>query len=169
MKQKILNMIFLESYVPYKEKKTMTIEQMQKRFYELYQLDWLAKNGFSVLDVAKEICENVTERISMELVNDNSEYDLGRSSLIGGRQYPRDTDDIYQEEMQDWLSSGVLYHYEETGVSKMIWKSFSEFMECEYTQKGYIIRLASVDPKREELLILYLEDKNSTKSLKKGR
>lgn len=129
----------------------MNTEQMRRRLYELYQLDWLSGHGYSVMDVVEEISECIMDRISMEMNSSHSDYDVGQGQRIGGRRYDKDTTDIYREEVAEWSKDG--------GALGEIWAGFNEFLNTEYTDIDYMLELAKRDLDEQILRQLYAEER----------
>lgn len=129
----------------------MNTKEMQRRLYELYQLDWLSSHGYSVMDVVEEISECIADRISIEMNSPYSDYDLGQGRRIGGRKYEKDITDIYREEVAAWSRDG--------GFLGEIWACFNEFLDAEYTDIDYILNLIKRDPDERILRQLYAEER----------
>lgn len=129
----------------------MNTEEMQRRLYELYQLDWLSSHGYSVMDVVEEISECIMDRISIEMNSSHSDYDVGQGRRIGGRRYEKDTTDIYREEVAAWSRDG--------GFLGEVWACFEEFLDAEYTDVDYMLSLARRDSDERILRQLYAEER----------
>ena len=95
----------------------MTQEEMKKRLYEIYQLDWVARHGYSLADIMHSMDE---------LIHDD---------------HIRDTEDGMQADIVAIFDEWEDEHGFRGGS---IWVCFDEFCMTELYDFGYMQRLAKV-------------------------
>ena len=120
-----------KAYNKWLEKSKMTEEQMKKRLYELYQLDWMMTHGYSLHDVIKGIDDHETVK------HDNYIHD-GEVGMYA------DIEGIFNK-WQDYVGfSGYC-----------IYSSFHGFCHDELTDSNYIKGLLDRVPSEEGLREAY--------------
>jgi len=116
----------------------MTEEQMKKRLYELYQLDWMMIHGYSLTDL-------------MDSMTTIPEYHDGNIS------------DYYEHE-EDTESAGMRadikgifksWEFDSDAFHGECWACFNEFCSTELTDIGYIKGLLDRVPWEEDLRDAY--------------
>lgn len=108
-----------------------TIEKLRKEAYRLYQLDWFQRHGYSLLDIAKYLQEQLEIEDSVEEI--------------------RSINDILLENtFNEWE--------EETGFNGEIYVCYQEFLDCEYRETDYMNELFNVTGDPGALKELYKLD-----------
>lgn len=111
------------------------IPEVQATAYALYQLDWMMQRGYGIYDFILNIQE--------EWETTHEEYG----------------DDAEDMPIQLYESMKGFYSHDES------WVCFNEFLETEYMNKDYMLKLLSIPMNSKELLQAYLEDIGSPKKI----
>lgn len=113
----------------------MTVEKMQKRLYELYQLDWMMTHGCSLGRLMSELNN------SGEEWHDQYIYDNGDGTSSDETGFHADVEALFS----DWEK-------ERGFTGGEIWSCFDEFCRAEMSDIGYIRGLLKRVPWEAEAL-----------------
>lgn len=110
-----------------------TKHELQKRAYEIYQLDWMIGNGFSLRNLLDVLKEGAVEMA----IDGTLDYDMNQAF----------------SQMEDY--------YWEHGFNGMVYCCFEEFIDAEYTDVEFMERILPEDMYCDYLKyrILELDDK----------
>lgn len=109
----------------------MTIEEIRRRIYHLYQLDWLAQNGHSIYDALHYVGKEM-----YEIMIDLNEI----------------------QDFQSLLDEAIERFEGDVGFNGSLYVCYDEFLGCEYLDSEYILFLIEQNVNCEELKQKYLED-----------
>lgn len=115
---------------------SLDVTKMRQRLYELYQLDWMQRHGFSVQDIINGMAD----------IQDCDLSNLDEDDSVGLEDIDR-VDDMYSEFVNDCGFGGG-----------SMWVCYDEFIGSEYREQDYIKELCDVVPDGTELYDLYLHD-----------
>ena len=127
----------------------MTEKQMKQRLYDLYQLDWMMTNGYSLANLMRSMT-TIPEYHDQHITDwcDGDIFDLNAKKGMKA-----DIEGIFKS----WEFDSDAFHGE-------CWVCFDEFCGAELTDIGYIKGLLNKVPWEEDLRDAYnkwLEDNGS--------
>nr|DAK26616.1 MAG TPA: hypothetical protein [Caudoviricetes sp.] len=108
----------------------MKKEEVRGQLYRLYQLDWLAQQGYSIYDAVKKIGEIM--------------FDLARDE--GGKSF-----DLILDEAIKIFEADV-------GFGGSLYVCYDEFLDCEYLDCESMLFLIENNVSGEKLREAYLKD-----------
>jgi len=112
-----------------------TIEQVRRRIYELYQLDWLVSHGYSLFDVVRGMAAEAIEA---------DRLDEGTDSI------------------PEMVDLGIHTWMESVGLDGACWACYDEFFDCEYQDASYIKSLVKRQSRDSAILLsLYKDDEKN--------